>query len=93
MSLARPTGLNFKQSERSALVDSVFGPRRRHAVESSLQELEGLSLAAGATVVLRCAQERRNLIPHVFSDGERSRLWLRHVRRKLSTSAVDGSME
>jgi len=66
MSLARPTGLNFKQSERSALVDSVFGPRRRHAVESSLQELEGLSLAAGAAVVLRGKQERSQPDPARF---------------------------
>ena len=66
MSLARPTSLSFQQSERSALVGLVFGSRRRSVVESSLQELEGLSLTAGATVVLRCVQERSRPDPALF---------------------------
>jgi GTP-binding protein HflX len=66
MSLARPTSVNSKQSECSTLAGLVFGSRRRHAVESSLQELEGLSLTAGATVVLRCVQERSQPDPARF---------------------------
>lgn len=66
MSLVRPTNQNFQYSERSALVGLVFGSRRRSTVESSLQELEGLSLTAGATVVLRCVQERSRPDPALF---------------------------
>ena len=45
--------------ERAALVGLVTGSARRVAAEQSLEELAGLTDAAGGTVVLRVLQERQ----------------------------------
>ena len=52
--------------ERAAIVGVAFGARRRAIVESSLDELEALAVTAGATVVLRCLQERGAPDPTFF---------------------------
>ena len=44
--------------ERAALVGLVTGSRRRADAEQSLDELDGLAHAAGATTVVRALQER-----------------------------------
>ena len=44
--------------ERAALVGLVTGSARRVDAEQSLDELDGLADAAGATVVVRVLQER-----------------------------------
>ena len=45
-------------SERAALVGLVSGAARRLEADRSLEELAGLAVTAGATVVLRVLQER-----------------------------------
>jgi GTP-binding protein HflX len=45
-------------AERAALVGLISGPIRRLQAERSLDELAGLAVTAGATVVLRVLQER-----------------------------------
>ena len=52
--------------ERAMIVGLAFGSRRRDAVESSLEELAGLAVTAGATVVHRSIQARRTLDPAFF---------------------------
>src|SRR5690348_7152140 len=52
--------------ERAALIGLVSGSSRRVEAEQSLEELGGLALAAGATVVLRMLQERPRPDPATF---------------------------
>ncbi len=52
--------------ERAMIVGLAFGSRRRDAVESSLEELAGLAVTAGATVVHRSIQARRTPDPAFF---------------------------
>lgn len=53
-------------SERAAVVGLACGARRRHVVESSLDELTGLAVTAGAEVVLRSIQELPKPSPALF---------------------------
>ncbi len=53
-------------STRAAIVGLVCGARRRQAVETSLDELTGLAVTAGATVVHRAIQERPAPDPAFF---------------------------
>ena len=53
-------------STRAAIVGLVFGTRRRQAAETSLDELTGLAITAGATVVHRAIQERPAPDPAFF---------------------------
>jgi len=53
-------------TERAALIGLVPGSARRVAAEQSLEELAGLGLAAGATIVLRMLQERPRPDPATF---------------------------
>jgi GTP-binding protein HflX len=55
--------------ERAALVGLVTGPARRAEADRSLDELEGLAVAAGAHVVLRMLQERSKPDPATFLGG------------------------
>ena len=52
--------------ERAALVGLIAGRARRHDAERSLEELAGLTHAAGADVVLRVLQERPKPDPSTF---------------------------
>jgi GTP-binding protein HflX len=52
--------------ERAALIGLVSGSSRRIEAEQSLEELGGLALAAGATIVLRMLQERPRPDPATF---------------------------
>ena len=52
--------------ERATIVGLAFGARRRDAVESSLEELAGLAVTAGATVVHRSIQVRSKPDPAFF---------------------------
>ena len=52
--------------ERAALVGLIAGRARRHDAERSLEELAGLTQAAGAEVVLRVLQERPKPDPSTF---------------------------
>src|SRR6476646_9873417 len=52
--------------ERAALVGLISGPSRRFDPEHSLDELAGLTSAAGAEVVLRVMQERAKPDPATF---------------------------
>ena len=52
--------------ERAMIVGLAFGSRRRDAVESSLEELAGLAVTTGATVVHRSIQARRTPDPAFF---------------------------
>lgn len=52
--------------ERAAIVGLIKGPAHRLDAERSLDELAGLAKAAGATVVLRLAQERPRPDPATF---------------------------
>lgn len=52
--------------ERAALVGLAFGSRRREQVDDSLDELAGLAVTAGATVVIRMVQERPRPDPAFF---------------------------
>jgi GTP-binding protein HflX len=52
--------------ERAALIGLVPGSARRIDAEQSLEELAGLALAAGATVVLRMLQDRPRPDPATF---------------------------
>jgi GTPase len=60
------TSLRAGGAERAALVGLITGPVRRVDAERSLDELEGLATAAGATVVLRVLQERDRPDPGTF---------------------------
>src|SRR4051812_3817520 len=53
-------------TERAALIGLVPGSARRIAAEQSLEELAGLALAAGATIVLRMLQERPKPDPATY---------------------------
>jgi len=53
-------------SERAALVGLISGPSRQLDPEHSLDELAGLTSAAGANVVLRLMQERARPDPATF---------------------------
>ena len=64
--------------ERAAVVGLAFGARSRRVVESSLDELSGLAITAGATVVIRSVQELPNPSPALFLG-----------RGKAATLAVD----
>ena len=55
---SRPDEDPGRRSERAAIAGLVFGARRRHLVEASLDELAGLAVTAGASVALRTLQER-----------------------------------
>jgi GTP-binding protein HflX len=55
--------------ERAALVGLVAGRARRLDAERSLDELAGLTEAAGAQVVLRVMQERPKADPSTFLGG------------------------
>ena len=48
------------------MVGLAFGVRSRHVVESSLDELTGLAVTAGASVLFRSVQERQNPSPAQF---------------------------
>ncbi|MGE0463033.1 MAG: GTPase HflX [Vicinamibacterales bacterium] len=52
--------------ERAAIVGLMTGTTRRLDAERSMEELEGLAEAAGATVVLRVLQERPKPDPATF---------------------------
>ena len=52
--------------ERATIVGLAFGARCRDAVESSLEELAGLAVTAGATVVHRSIQVRSKPDPAFF---------------------------
>ena len=52
--------------ERAAVVGLAFGARSRRVVESSLEELTGLAVTAGASVAFRAVQELRNPSPALF---------------------------
>jgi GTPase len=52
--------------ERAALVGLIQGSKQRLAAERSLEELTGLTQAAGADVVLRVLQERAKPDPSTF---------------------------
>jgi len=60
----RPTTPDTR--ERAALVGLFSGPSRQFDPEHSLDELAGLTAAAGATVVLRVLQERPRPDPATF---------------------------
>jgi GTP-binding protein HflX len=60
--------------ERAALVGLVTGAMRRPAAERSLEELGGLTEAAGAEVVLRVLQERPKPDPSTFIGGGKTKI-------------------
>ena len=70
---SRPT--STVSLERAALVGLISGPSRRFDPEHSLDELAGLTSAAGAEVVLRVMQERAKPDPATFlGSGKLERL-------------------
>ena len=52
--------------ERAAVVGLAFGARSRRVVESSLEELTGLAVTAGAAVAFQAVQELPNPSPALF---------------------------
>jgi GTPase len=70
---SRPT--SSQSNERAALVGLISGAARRFDPEHSLDELAGLTAAAGAAVVLRVMQERQSPDPSTFlGSGKLERL-------------------
>ena len=88
-------------SKRAAVVGLAYGRRRRHVVECSLDELTGLAVATGATVVHRAVQERPRPDPAFFlgrgnaetifsaSDDELTPGQLRNLEEALDRRVVD----
>ena len=61
-----PRARTPESGERAALVGLVNASHRRFDPEHSLDELAGLTIAAGATVVLRLLQDRPRPDPATF---------------------------
>ena len=66
MSASRVASSTASTVERATIVGLAFSGRRRDAVESSLEELAGLAVTAGATVVPRLIQVRSKPNPAFF---------------------------
>jgi GTP-binding protein HflX len=71
--------------ERAALVGLMTGTTRRVDAERSLEELEGLADAAGATVVVRVLQERPRPDPATFLGSGKVEL--------LKTAAAEADVD
>ena len=79
--------------ERAALVGLVTGSRRRADAEQSLDELDGLARAAGATTVVRALQERATPDSATFiGRGKAQALALACAETRVDVVIVDNEL-